>query len=79
MIACVNFRTNEVTRLKEKESNATTMDYDRLLSSKESPRNSTFDIASYFSGADQKPGKGHKQSNTTSLDNRIAFPELSNT
>ncbi|KOB65590.1 ABC transporter family C protein ABCC2, partial [Operophtera brumata] len=56
----VTFWTNEVTRLKEKDSNATTKDYDRLLSSKEAPRNSTFNLASYFSGVDQQPGEyGH--------------------
>lgn len=48
------FRTNEVTRQKERETNSTTkIDYDRILT----PKNSTFDFTSYFSGIDLKPGK----------------------
>ncbi|XP_026323582.1 multidrug resistance-associated protein 4-like isoform X1 [Hyposmocoma kahamanoa] len=48
----VTFWTNEVTRQKERETNSTTkIDYDRILT----PKNSTFDFASYFSGIDLKP------------------------
>ncbi|KAJ0181181.1 hypothetical protein K1T71_003266 [Dendrolimus kikuchii] len=47
----VTLWTNEVTNKKDKESNATTKDYDEILA----PRNSTFNIASYFSGVDLQP------------------------
>ncbi|KAM3966609.1 ATP-binding cassette subfamily C member 4 isoform 2-T2 [Aphomia sociella] len=42
----VTFWTNQVTRMKENESNATRRDYDREVT----PKNTTFDFSTYFSG-----------------------------
>ncbi|XP_026764568.1 ATP-binding cassette subfamily C member 4-like isoform X2 [Galleria mellonella] len=42
----VTFWTNQVTRMKEKESNATNRDYDHIVPT----NNSTFDVSTYFSG-----------------------------
>ncbi|XP_063833055.1 ATP-binding cassette subfamily C member 4 [Ostrinia nubilalis] len=47
----VTFWTNEVTRMKERESNGTKIDYDTVIV----PRNSTFNLSSYFSGIKMKP------------------------
>ncbi|VVC94166.1 unnamed protein product [Leptidea sinapis] len=43
--------TNEVTRLKERETNSTTKDYDTVIT----PTNSTFSFSGYFSGIELKP------------------------
>ncbi|CAH2068598.1 unnamed protein product, partial [Iphiclides podalirius] len=47
----VTFWTNEVTRLKERETNGTVNDYDRLPVD----ANSTFSILGYFSGIEIQP------------------------
>ncbi|XP_049887652.1 ATP-binding cassette subfamily C member 4-like isoform X1 [Pectinophora gossypiella] len=48
----VTFWTNEVTRQKERETNSTTtIDYDRVIA----PKNTTFNLATYFSGIDLVP------------------------
>ncbi|XP_050673524.1 ATP-binding cassette subfamily C member 4-like isoform X1 [Leptidea sinapis] len=47
----VTFWTNEVTRLKERETNSTTKDYDTVIT----PTNSTFSFSGYFSGIELKP------------------------
>nr|XP_026485069.1 multidrug resistance-associated protein 4-like isoform X1 [Vanessa tameamea] len=47
----VTYWTNEVTRLKERETNSTVKDYDRVTP----PMNSTFSLTSYFSGIEILP------------------------
>ncbi|XP_037871800.1 ATP-binding cassette subfamily C member 4 isoform X1 [Bombyx mori] len=47
----VTFWTNEVTRMKEKESNNTTKDYELMLT----PKNNTFSVTNYFSGTEAQP------------------------
>ncbi|KAL4715253.1 hypothetical protein ACJJTC_007835 [Scirpophaga incertulas] len=47
----VTFWTNEVTRMKERESNNTTKVFDKIIA----PTNSTFTFSSYFSGIEQSP------------------------
>nr|QCO93577.1 ATP-binding cassette subfamily C member 6 [Chilo suppressalis] len=46
----VTFWTNEVTRMKEREDNTTTKDYDGIII----PKNGTFDFSSYFAGIEQR-------------------------
>lgn len=51
-IADILSRTNEVTRMKEREDNGTIVkDIDRIT-----PRSGTFNLSSYFSGIETKPG-----------------------
>ncbi|CAH2099918.1 unnamed protein product [Euphydryas editha] len=47
----VTFWTNEVTLMKERESNSTVKDYDKVTT----PVNSTFSLTSYFSGIELQP------------------------
>lgn len=44
-------RTNEVTRLKEREANTTVKEYEIVTP----PNNSTFTLESYFSGINLEP------------------------